>query len=150
MIAHARFRFIEELLGKVRHERSAPSAASKFIRRIDDVLLHRHLGLPIFGILLWAMFQSTFTFGAIPAAWIGAGAQWVTDRLDALVPAGAAHDLLINGVMAGVSGTIVFLPNIVILFLFMALFNEHTHPGNGDPPDQQMTNAQLTATVQAE
>ena len=124
MIAHARFRFIEELLGKVRHEHSAPSATSKFIRRIDDVLLHRHLGLPIFGILLWTMFQSTFTFGAIPAAWIGAGAQWVTDQLDALVPAGAAHDLLINGVMAGVSGTIVFLPNIVILFLFMALFNE--------------------------
>ena len=124
MIAHARFRFIEDLLREVRHERTMPTALSKFLRGIDDLLLHRHLGLPIFGILLWTMFQSTFTFGAIPAGWIGAGAQWVTDRLDALVPAGAAHDLLINGVMAGVSGTIVFLPNIVILFFFMALFNE--------------------------
>jgi ferrous iron transport protein B len=70
------------------------------------------------------MFQATFTFGAIPAAWIGAAAQWLTDRLDHLLPSGPFHDLMINGVMAGVSGTIVFLPNIVILFLFIALFNE--------------------------
>ena len=124
MIAHARFRFITELLGKVCHQRTTPSPTIEFIRRIDDLLLHRHLGLPIFGVLLWTMFQSTFTFGAIPAAWIGMAAQWATDRLDAFIPPGNAHDLLINGVMAGVSGTIVFLPNIVILFLFMALFNE--------------------------
>ncbi|MEI6986400.1 MAG: ferrous iron transport protein B [Rhodospirillaceae bacterium] len=124
MIAHARFLFIEELLKKIRHESSTPSTSSKWLNVIDDLLLHRHLGLPIFCILLWTMFQSTFTFGAIPASAIGAAAQWATNHLDSLIPPGQFHDLMINGVMAGVSGTIVFLPNIVILFLFMALFNE--------------------------
>ena len=124
MIAHARFRFIEQLLKTARREETAPSTAHQWLRSIDNLLLHRYLGLPMFGLLMWTMFQSTFTFGAMPANAIGNLAQWVTDQMDAVIPAGQFHDLIINGMMAGVSGTIVFLPNIVILFFFIALFNE--------------------------
>ena len=124
MIAHARFRFIETLLSRVRTITSAPTARSGLTRQLDNVLLHRVLGLPILAVLMWLMFQATFTLGAVPMAWIDSGMQLLTGWVDQLIPPSMLHDLIVDGVMAGVGGTIVFLPNIVILFFFMSLLSE--------------------------
>ena len=67
------------------------------------------------------MFQSTFTFGQYPVALIEAGVSWLTESLNALIPDGILQDLLVDGIIGGVGGVIVFLPNILILFLLINL-----------------------------
>ena len=124
MIGHARYRFIETLVAKVRTETGVKSARSRLTRRLDTILLHRFFGLPILAALMWVMFQATFTLGALPTTWIDNGMKFLTAHVDQMIPPSLIHDLVVNGVMAGVGGTIVFLPNIVILFFFMALFSE--------------------------
>ncbi len=124
MIAHARFNFIQTLLASVRTVVSAPTSRSRLTHHLDNLLLHRHLGLPILAGLMWLMFQATFTLGAYPTTWIDTGMQALTGQVDGLIPPSMLHDLMVNGVMAGVGGTIVFLPNIVILFFFMSILSE--------------------------
>lgn len=93
-------------------------------RVIDAVLLHKWFGMPIFLFIMWVMFESTFTLGTYPMDWIDAGVGMVSDGLNNVMPENMFKDLLINGVVAGVGGTIIFLPNIVILFFFIAIFND--------------------------
>ena len=124
IIAHARFQVIDALLARVKRVSGQPPRFARLTHRLDALLLHRWLGLPILAGLMWAMFQATFTFGAIPTVWIGNGVQLVTNVVDAAIPPSMLHDLAVNGVMAGIGGTIVFLPNIMILFFFMAVLSE--------------------------
>jgi len=93
-------------------------------RVIDAFLLHKWFGMPIFLFIMWVMFESTFTLGAYPMDWIDAGVVFVSETLNNIMPENMFKDLLINGVLAGVGGTIIFLPNIVILFFFIAVFND--------------------------
>jgi ferrous iron transport protein B len=93
-------------------------------RTIDLVLTHRVFGFPIFIFFIWAMFQLTFTLGEYPVQWIEAGVNLVSDAVGGLLPEGAVRGLLIDGVIAGVGSVIVFLPNILILFLCIALFED--------------------------
>ncbi|MES9902631.1 MAG: ferrous iron transport protein B [Sedimenticola sp.] len=93
-------------------------------RVIDSVLLHRFLGLPLFLFFMWLMFEATFTLGVYPMEWIDAGVGLISDGLDVVLPEGMLKRMMIDGVVAGVGGTIIFLPNIVILFFFIALFSE--------------------------
>jgi ferrous iron transport protein B len=93
-------------------------------RVLDSVLLHRWLGLPLFLAFMWLMFETTFTLGAYPMDWIDAGVGALSEWLSGTLPEGLFKDLIINGIVAGVGGTIIFLPNIVILFFFIALFSE--------------------------
>ena len=123
LLASARFAFSNGLLREVRQQTEDPTAGFKLTRILDDVFLNRSLGLPLLLGILWVMFEATFSLGAIPTDWIKAGVQLATDLVDKTLPEGMFHDLVVNGVMAGVGGTIVFLPNIVILFFFMAVLS---------------------------
>ncbi|MCF8094620.1 MAG: ferrous iron transport protein B [Desulfobacteraceae bacterium] len=93
-------------------------------RNVDLVLTNRFLGFPIFIFFIWAMFQVTFTLGAYPMAWFEAGIAWFSSGLGAVLPAGVLRDFLLNGVIAGVGSVIVFLPNILLLFFCIALFED--------------------------
>lgn len=93
-------------------------------RVIDAFLLHKWFGMPIFLFIMWVMFESTFTLGTYPMDWIDAGVVLISDGLNNVMPDNMFKDLLINGIIAGVGGTIIFLPNIVILFFFIAVFND--------------------------
>ena len=93
-------------------------------RVIDSLLLNRFLGLPIFLTLMWVMFETTFTLGAYPMDWIDAGVGYISEAMSSLIPEGLFKRMLIDGVIAGVGGTVIFLPNIIILFFFIALFSE--------------------------
>ncbi len=92
--------------------------------RIDGILTHRILGFPVFILFLWIMFQSTFTFGEYPKEWISAGVAWIGSGTDTLLPAGPFRDLMVDGIINGVGSVIVFLPNILILFLFISLMED--------------------------
>lgn len=100
-------------------------------RAIDALLLNRLLGLPIFLGLMWIMFETTFTIGAYPMDWIDAGVGALSEGLEGALPDSMFKDLLINGIVAGMGGTIIFLPNIVILFFFIALFSESGYMARG-------------------
>jgi len=93
-------------------------------RNIDLVLTNRFVGFPIFLFFIWAMFQSTFSVGEYPMQWIESGVGLVSTAIDALLPQSLLKDLVIDGIVAGVGSVIVFLPNIVILFFFIALFED--------------------------
>jgi len=93
-------------------------------RTIDLVLTHRFFGFPIFVFFIWAMFQLTFTLGEYPVQWIEAGVRLLTEAVGGLLPEGALRGLILDGVIAGVGSVIVFLPNILILFLCIAVFED--------------------------
>jgi len=93
-------------------------------RQVDLILTNRLLGFPIFIFFIWAMFQLTFTLGAYPMEWIDAGVGWLGMVVTALMPEGLLQDLLVNGIIAGVGSVIIFLPNILILFFCIALFED--------------------------
>ena len=93
-------------------------------RAIDNILLHRVVGLPLFLFFMWVMFESTFTIGQYPMDWIDAGVGYISGIMDVLLPDSMFKRLLIDGIIAGVGGTIIFLPNVVILFFFIAFMSE--------------------------
>ena len=102
------------------------SAESKFdlSRQVDLLLTNRLLGFPIFIFFIWAMFQLTFTVGAYPMAWLDAGVGWLGGLAARALPEGLFRDLVVDGVIAGVGSVIIFLPNILLLFFCIALFED--------------------------
>jgi len=93
-------------------------------RNIDLVLTNRFLGFPIFIFFIWAMFQLTFSLGAYPMDWIDSGVNWTGALVASLLPDSLFKDLIVDGIIAGVGSVIVFLPNILILFFCIALFED--------------------------
>jgi ferrous iron transport protein B len=93
-------------------------------RNIDLVLTNRFFGFPIFIFFIWAMFQLTFTAGEYPMALIEAAVNGFSRILELLLPAGLFKQLLLDGIVAGVGSVIIFLPNILILFFCIALFED--------------------------
>lgn len=92
--------------------------------KIDRFLTSKKLGFPIFLIFLWLMFESTFLIGQYPMDWIDAGVSALSELLSGIIPSGSFKHLLIDGVIGGVGGVIVFLPNILILFFFISLMED--------------------------
>lgn len=93
--------------------------------KIDAVLTHRIWGFPIFLAFMWIMFQATFTLGQYPMDWIEAGVGFLSDTLNRVLPDNLFRALLVDGMVQGMGGVLVFLPNILILFLFIS-FMEST------------------------
>jgi ferrous iron transport protein B len=93
-------------------------------RQIDLVLTNRLLGLPIFVFFIWAMFQLTFSLGAYATGWIDAGVGWLGQAAGQILPGGLFRDLIVDGVIAGAGSVVIFLPNILILFFCIALFED--------------------------
>ena len=91
---------------------------------IDTFVTHKLWGFPIFFALMGLMFWCTFSLGAYPQAWIEALVGWIGAGVDALMPAGALRDMLVDGIIGGVGSVIVFLPNIMILYLFIAFMED--------------------------
>jgi len=93
-------------------------------RNVDLVLTNRFIGFPIFIFFIWAMFQLTFSLGAYPMDWINSGIGLFSKLLVHVLPDNIVKDFLINGIIAGVGSVIIFLPNILILFFCIALFED--------------------------
>ncbi|MBW2036527.1 MAG: ferrous iron transport protein B [Deltaproteobacteria bacterium] len=93
-------------------------------RQIDLVLTNRLLGLPIFVFFIWAMFQLTFSLGSYPVGWIDAGMGWLGQTASEIIPDGPLADLIVDGVIAGVGSVAIFMPNILILFFCIAVFED--------------------------
>ena len=89
-------------------------------KRIDAVVTHQVWGYPIFLLLMYFMFFCTFNIGQYPMDWIDAGVEWLGEIVGAWMPDGPLKDLIVDGIISGVGGVIVFLPNIMILYAFIS------------------------------
>ena len=101
--------------------------ANAATRRIDRVLAHRAWGLPLFLLVMYAIFWVTFTVGAIPMGWVEAGVGALSGAIAGAWPEASApvlRSLVLDGIIAGVGGVIVFLPNIVLLFLGLSFLED--------------------------
>lgn len=95
-----------------------------FTRIVDSIVTHKVWGYPIFFIFLYLMFECTFIFGEYPKE----GIEWLVEQLgnavNTYMPDGSFKDLLIDAVIGGVGGVIVFLPNILLLYLFISFMED--------------------------
>ncbi len=92
--------------------------------RIDHWVLHPVIGPALLAVVLFLVFQAVFTWAETPMGWIEAATSWFSNALTALIPDGLIRSLLINGIVAGVGGVIIFLPQILILFFFILVLEE--------------------------
>lgn len=93
-------------------------------RRIDRLVANKWLGFPLFLALMWLMFTTVFQLGAYPQEWIENLFGWLGDIVSSIMPQGAFQDLLVNGIIGGVGSVAVFLPQILILYLFISLMED--------------------------
>jgi len=89
--------------------------------KIDNVLIHPILGIPIFLFLMWGLFQLTFEIGAIPMDYIDAFFGWFGDTVGATIANDDIRSLIVDGIIGGVGAVVLFTPNIIILFIGIAL-----------------------------
>ena len=92
--------------------------------KIDAVVTNRWAAFPIFILLLYIIFEATFRLGEYPMTWI----EWLVEKFGAFVattmPEGMLKDLVVDGIIGGVGSVLVFLPNILILYLFISLLED--------------------------
>jgi ferrous iron transport protein B len=89
--------------------------------KIDSVLIHPIFGIPLFLFFMWSLFQITFELGSIPMEWIDSFFGWFGDTIGATIPNDNIRSLVVDGVISGVGAVVLFVPNIIILFIGIAL-----------------------------
>ena len=94
------------------------------LQKLDAVLTNRWLGLPLLLLVLFLVFEATFTLGAYPQDWIDSGVNFVADWLRDIMPHSWFSSMIIDGVVMGVGAVLAFLPNIIILFFFLSMLED--------------------------
>ena len=92
--------------------------------RVDAVILNRFLGFPIFMLIMFLMFQFVFVLGEYPMNWIESGFGWLGAIIHQHMADGPLRSLLVDGLIGGVGGVVVFVPNILLLFLAIGLLEK--------------------------
>ncbi len=122
LITDAKYGFIAGALKETYKE--SPRVRVRKSEILDTFLTHKLFGFPIFFFFMWLMFQSTFTLGEYPMGWIESGVELLMNWLSSTMSEGPFKDLLIDGIISGMGGVIVFLPNILILFFFISFMED--------------------------
>jgi ferrous iron transport protein B len=91
---------------------------------IDTFVTNKVLGFPIFLTFMWIMFEATFRLGQYPMNWIENLVEFTGEFIQNNLEAGPLKDLLCDGIVKGVGGVVVFLPNILILYAFISLMED--------------------------
>lgn len=122
VITNAKYGFIRgaltETLTKEKEDKQELAYA------MDKILTNKWLGFPVLILFLWLMFESTFKIGSYPQKIIEMGVEWLGETMRGLLGQGILSDLIVDGIIGGVGGVIVFLPNILILFFFISLLED--------------------------
>ncbi len=122
-----------------------PRATAAWDDAIDRVVLHPVWGLVILAVAMFLMFQAVFSWATPPMDGIKAGTEWLGGLITGAMPAGPLRSLLVEGVLAGIGGVLVFLPQILILFFFILLLEESGYlPRAAVLLDRLMVGAGLT------
>jgi len=95
-----------------------------FSDRLDRLVTHRHMGPVVFIGLMFLIFQAVFSWASYPMDWIDAGFGGLIDLVNGMLPESMFRDLLTEGVLAGLGGVLIFIPQIAILFFFVAVLEQ--------------------------
>lgn len=123
-IMDAKYGFIHGALTEAGFRQGTKEDTYRMTHFIDDVLSNKYLGFPIFFLILYVMFQTTFSLGQYPMDWIESAVSWLGEQASALMPEGPLRSMLVDGVIGGVGAVIVFLPQILILYFFISLMED--------------------------
>lgn len=96
----------------------------KSTKIIDAFVTNKLFGFPLFILVMWLMFWATFQLGSYPMEWIESMVSWVSEVIGKSMSDGPLKDLLLDGIVGGVGGVIVFLPNILILYAFISFMED--------------------------
>jgi len=118
-----RYHIIDNAVRLSRSQKTG-SFAKSFSNKIDKILTHHFGGLSLFLLMMFLVFQAIFSLSTYPMEWVEIiflkSSQWIENSL----PAGVLNDLIVHGILAGLSGVMVFLPQIIILFAFIAVLED--------------------------
>ena len=122
LIANEKYGFIAGALA----ETYVPSTkeTAKATEIIDTFVTNKLFGFPIFFVIMWFIFWCTFEIGSYPMEWIESAVGWLADLVQRFMPEGPLKDLIADGIIGGVGGVIVFLPNILILYFFISMMED--------------------------
>ncbi|MBO6116994.1 MAG: ferrous iron transport protein B [Bacteroidales bacterium] len=122
-ITDAKYGFIRGALKEV-YRKNEKQNINKITEQIDAFVTNKYLGFPVFILFMFITFFCTFFIGQFPMDWIDELFGWLGDTVSSLMPDGALKDLITDGVISGVGSVIVFLPNILILYLFISFMED--------------------------
>ena len=125
----------EEIIHEARHGYVSGALAAALVhsgdnsdhtlqQRIDSLLTNRWVGFPILVAVLFVVFECTFTLGAYPQDWIQTGIDALCGWFSSVLPEGWLSSMMVDGVVQGVGAVLAFLPNIIILFLFLSILED--------------------------
>jgi len=122
VITDAKYGFIDGALKETYIEN--PIKRRRKTAIIDTFLTHKLFGFPLFFFFMFLTFYATFNLGQYPMDWIETGISLLGEFIQTMMPDGPLKDLIIDGIIGGVGGVIVFLPNILILFFFISFMED--------------------------
>lgn len=123
VLTDAKYAFVRGALQET-YQKQEDEAKNILNYAADVILTHKWFGFPFFLFFMWLMFQLTFTVGGVPMEWIDAGVGALSDFVRSSMDDGPLRSLLVDGIIGGVGGVIIFLPNILILFLCISLMED--------------------------
>ena len=121
-IANAKYGFIAGALAETLESSKKEEINSTHI--IDTIVTNRLFGFPIFIGIMAFIFWATFELGSYPMEWIESAVGWLGEMVKEYMPDGMIKDLIADGIIGGVGGVIVFLPNILILYLCISFMED--------------------------
>lgn len=121
-ISDAKYGFISGALHETFTEGSID--INKKTSKIDNLVANKWLGFPLFILVMWIMFYVTFELGSYPQDWIDMGFTALSDWLSSILPDSFIRSLLIDGILAGIGAVCSFVPNILLLYLFISLMED--------------------------
>ena len=123
-IMDAKYGFINGALTEAGYKTGTKEDTYRTTHRIDGVLSNKYIGFPIFFLILYVMFEVTFTLGQYPMDWIDTFVAWLGETISEGMSEGPLKAMLVDGVIGGVGSVIVFLPQILILYFFISLMED--------------------------
>ncbi len=121
-IAGEKYGFIQGALRE--NMEGSVTKEEKSTKIIDAFVTNKLFGFPLFLMAMWLMFWATFKVGSYPMEWIESFVSWVSGVISNVMTDGPLKDLLLDGIIGGVGGVIVFLPNILILYAFISFMED--------------------------
>lgn len=123
-IMDAKYGFIHGALQEAGYGKGNKQDTYQITHAIDSVITNKYIGFPLFFLLIYVMFQATFSLGQYPMDWIENGVTALSDLLSSTLADGPLKDMLVDGIIGGVGAVIVFLPQILILYGFISFMED--------------------------
>jgi ferrous iron transport protein B len=119
-----RYEAIAPLVKEVVHEKGTMKGTHVRTKKLDNILTHRIFGYLIFLVVLFIIFQAIFALASYPMDLTDGFFAWVKQKVAGSLPQGLLNDLLVNGIIAGLNGVVIFIPQIALLFAFIAILED--------------------------